>query len=45
MRIDKKARGDKLRFIVLDAVAKPGILEDPDTALLMAAYNKLGQGN
>ncbi|CAB4334276.1 unannotated protein [freshwater metagenome] len=45
MRIDKKARGAKLRFIVLEDIAKPNILEDPDSALLIAAYNKLGQSD
>ena len=30
MRIDKKARGDRLRFVVLDGVGAPGRLEDPD---------------
>lgn len=43
MRIDKKSRGAKLRFIVLDQVGKPAILESPDSALLIAAYAKLGQ--
>ena len=38
MRIDKKARGDMLRFVVLDGVARPAILEGPDPALLAAAY-------
>lgn len=38
MRIDKKARGDLLRFVVLDALARPAILEGPDPALLAAAY-------
>lgn len=45
MRIDKKSRGSKLRFIVLEQVAKPTILEDPDSALLIAAHTKLGQAN
>jgi 3-dehydroquinate synthase len=44
MRIDKKSRGSKLRFIVLEHVGGPAILEDPDAALLIAAYAKLGQG-
>jgi 3-dehydroquinate synthase len=44
MRIDKKSRGSKLRFIVLDQVGKPAILEAPDAALLIAAHGKLGQG-
>jgi 3-dehydroquinate synthase len=38
MRIDKKARGAKLRFIVLDGLAKPGILAGPDPELLAAAF-------
>jgi 3-dehydroquinate synthase len=45
MRIDKKSRGSKLRFIVLEQVGKPTILEDPDTALLIAAHAKLGQAD
>jgi len=44
MRIDKKSRGDQLRFIILGSVGQPEILEAPDTALLSAAYAKLGQG-
>jgi 3-dehydroquinate synthase len=43
MRIDKKSRGSQLRFIVIEQVGKPAILEGPDTALLVAAYGKLGQ--
>jgi 3-dehydroquinate synthase len=38
MRGDKKARAGKLRFVVLDGLAKPGRLEDPEPALLEAAY-------
>ena len=38
MRVDKKARGDLLRFVILDGVARPAILEGPDPALLAAAY-------
>lgn len=38
MRVDKKARGDMLRFVVLDGLASPAILEGPDPALLVAAY-------
>lgn len=44
MRRDKKSRGDLLRFVVLDDVAKPGILEVPDTSLLFAAYQEISQG-
>jgi len=38
MRVDKKSRGDLLRFVVLDDLGKPGRLEGPDPALLQAAY-------
>lgn len=38
MRIDKKSRGSRMRFIVLDDLAKPGVLEAPDPELLTAAY-------
>jgi len=38
MRIDKKARGNRLRFVVLDGLARPGTLDDPDPALLTAAW-------
>jgi 3-dehydroquinate synthase len=45
MKIDKKSRGSRLRFIVLDDVARPAILEGPDPALLFAAYQEVVQGN
>jgi 3-dehydroquinate synthase len=38
MRVDKKARGDVLRFVVLDGLASPAVLEDPDEALLEDAF-------
>jgi 3-dehydroquinate synthase len=38
MRVDKKARGARLRFVVLDGLAQPGILDNPDDELLAAAY-------
>ncbi|MFI1383769.1 3-dehydroquinate synthase [Embleya sp. NPDC020886] len=38
MRVDKKSRGDMLRFIVLDGLAKPVVLEAPDPTFLVAAY-------
>jgi 3-dehydroquinate synthase len=43
MRIDKKARGSRLRFIVLDDVASPGRLEDPDEDLLRRAYERVAR--
>jgi len=41
MRVDKKARGSHLRFVVLDGIARPAILTDPDEDLLRAAYDHL----
>jgi len=38
MRVDKKARGARLRFVVLDGLARPSVLDDPDEDLLRAAY-------
>ena len=38
MRVDKKARGARLRFVVLDGLARTGILDGPDDDLLRAAY-------
>jgi 3-dehydroquinate synthase len=38
MRVDKKARGARLRFVVLDALAQPSILDNPADDLLQAAY-------
>jgi len=44
MKIDKKARGHQLRFIVLDGIGRPGILEGPDQQLLDAAYAAVSGG-
>ncbi|WP_206788736.1 3-dehydroquinate synthase [Amycolatopsis sp. MtRt-6] len=41
MKGDKKTRSGALRFVVLDALAKPGRLEGPDPALLAAAYSAI----
>jgi 3-dehydroquinate synthase len=38
MRVDKKARGASLRFVVLSGLGKPTILTDPDQAWLDAAW-------
>jgi 3-dehydroquinate synthase len=38
MRVDKKARGNRLRFVVLDGLARPVTVADPDPAVLAAAY-------
>jgi 3-dehydroquinate synthase len=41
MSVDKKVRGDRIRFVVLDGLARPGILEAPDPTLLSAAYGEV----
>ncbi len=43
MKLDKKARGDRLRFVVLDGLAKPVTVDNPDPALLVAAYSEVGK--
>jgi 3-dehydroquinate synthase len=45
MRNDKKTRSGVLRFVVLDALAKPGRLEDPAPELLAEAYAAVARGN
>ena len=42
MRVDKKARGAKLRFVVLDGLAQPAILAGPAEEQLRAAYAVIG---
>ena len=44
MRRDKKTRGDVLRFVVLDGLARPSRLEGPDPALLRAVYAEIARG-
>ncbi|HEY7010048.1 MAG TPA: 3-dehydroquinate synthase, partial [Jatrophihabitantaceae bacterium] len=41
MRVDKKARGHRIRFIVLDGLAKPVVVDDPDPDVLAAAYAEI----
>ena len=41
MRVDKKARGSTLRFVVLDGLARPAVLSGPSEGLLRAAYEEL----
>jgi 3-dehydroquinate synthase len=43
MQRDKKSRGGMLRFIVLDDVARPTVLQAPDESLLFAAYQEVGE--
>ncbi len=41
MRVDKKARGAHLRFLVLDGLAQPSVLADPPVEDLRAAWDHL----
>ncbi|MBV1778423.1 3-dehydroquinate synthase [Paeniglutamicibacter sp. ABSL32-1] len=43
MRRDKKTRGDLLRFVVLDGIGRPRMLDVPDTSLLFAAYQEIAE--
>ncbi len=42
MKVDKKTRGDQLRFVVLDDVARPRILAGPAVSDLRAAHGAVG---
>ncbi|MGI8645151.1 MAG: 3-dehydroquinate synthase [Nocardioides sp.] len=44
MRVDKKARGSSLRFVVLEDVGRPRILADPPERDLRAAYDTMNGG-
>lgn len=41
MKLDKKARGNRLRFVLLDGLAKPVTVDNPDPSLLVAAYSEV----
>ncbi len=42
MRVDKKARGNQLRFVVLEDLARPVVLAGPSEEDLRAAYAAIG---
>jgi len=44
MQRDKKSRAGLLRFIVLDDIARPTVLQAPDDSLLFAAYQEVAGG-
>ena len=44
MKIDKKSRGDLLRFVVLEDIGRPVILAGPTNEQLAFAYSALGKG-
>jgi 3-dehydroquinate synthase len=41
MAVDKKSRGARMRFVVLDGPARPGILDDPPEELMVRAYEEV----
>jgi 3-dehydroquinate synthase len=41
MAVDKKSRGSRLRFVILEGVGRPVILDDPPEALLRDAYREV----
>ena len=43
MGVDKKARGARLRLVVLDGLARPWILDDPPEDLLRQAYQEVSK--
>ncbi|HUR74747.1 MAG TPA: 3-dehydroquinate synthase [Sporichthya sp.] len=43
MRVDKKSRADRLRFVVLDGLGAPVIAESPAEADLVEAYNRISE--
>jgi 3-dehydroquinate synthase len=43
MRLDKKARSGRLRFVVLDGLARPAILDGPPEELLARAYAEVAR--
>jgi 3-dehydroquinate synthase len=43
MGVDKKARGARLRLVVLDGLARPSILDDPPEELLRQAYQEVSK--
>jgi 3-dehydroquinate synthase len=43
MRIDKKARGSRIRFVLLDGLARPVVVDEPDPAVLAAAYSEVSE--
>lgn len=43
MKRDKKTRGGLLRFVVLDNIARPRIMEVPDPSVLFATYQEIAE--
>jgi 3-dehydroquinate synthase len=43
MRVDKKARGNRIRFILLESLARPVAVDDIDPSVLSDAYSEVAQ--
>jgi 3-dehydroquinate synthase len=43
MKVDKKSRGNAIRFVVISELGKTQRLENPDESALHAAYERLCQ--
>ena len=41
MMVDKKARGARLRFVILEGLGSPIFLDGPDPGMLLAAYGQI----
>ncbi len=43
MMLDKKARGSRLRFVILESIGAPIFLDGPDPALLLGAFASISE--
>jgi 3-dehydroquinate synthase len=43
MKLDKKSRGNNLRFVVISEIGKTQRLENPIESALISAYEKVSQ--
>jgi 3-dehydroquinate synthase len=43
MTVDKKGRGDSLRFVILEELGRPAILAAPPEPLLARAYREVSR--
>lgn len=43
MMVDKKARGSRLRFVILERIGSPIFLDGPDPAMLLAAFGEIAE--
>ncbi len=43
MLVDKKARGSRLRFVILDGIGSPLFIDGPDPSLLLGAFGSISE--